>query len=452
MKAGESIVTDSLMDDRLEPDVGTPKALIGASIPRSGHHYLQRMLTLYYGSELFYCEVYSQRTCCKQVPCTRRGGHAITYQKSHDRDFSLTRDVEGALYIVQYRHPVPEAISDRELDLRDGLGRRSLNYRLSRDYYAWWLAAKAIYYRKFHDKWFVNRVENGVYLDYDALAKGPEALVTPMIRWASGSVDEARLAEAIEQASSSRAATRAGASTKSFVPRVAEESPHFDRALLAPFEAYVLRHCPAFGFEAELAGDADDPSLLSLILIQDPEEPLPEGEEDRLDAAARRVPDHPEIALRLAKREFDRDDAEQAIAILAQLLERNPFFGPAYKLLTQACKKAGQPLPSSSIGSDALFACAESPSTLVDVATAMLAQDMVVNAIAALSVAVVLEPNNFRANHTLARILAKEGKWGQAKAYAERARVSKPENKVNQRLLARIGQHVPLRRKARLSA
>ena len=446
-------MTDTLARDLPVSVVDQPRALIGASIPRSGHHFLQRMLTLYFGSELFYCEVYSQqRTCCKQVPCTRRGAHAITYQKSHDRDFALPRDVADALYVVQYRHPVPEALSDRELDLRDALGRRSLGYRLSSDYYAWWLAGKASYYRKFHDKWFVNPIENAIYLDYRALVDDPLGAVAPIIHWASGDVDPDRLAKAIEQTNTSRTTKASGAPGKTFVPRVVETSPHYEPALLAAFEAYVLRRCPEFRFEPQFPGAAEDEALSGLVLAHDADEPLPVGEEDRLEAAARRAPDHPEILYRLASRDFERENYDRAVESLERIIERNAFFAPAYKLLAQICRKAERPFPTSGITGDALFACTENPGALVDIASALIAEHKTVDAIAALSVATVLEPNNFRANHALARLLANEGRWSQAKTYAERARVSRPDNKSNQRLLARIAQHMTSRAKAGATA
>lgn len=434
----------------LNREQNSPKSLIGASIPRSGHHFLQRMLSLYFGDQIYYCEVYSQPNCCKQVPCTRRAGHRVIYQKSHDRDFSLNPGVASALYLVQYRHPVPEALSDRELDLRDGLGRRSLNYRRTRNYYGWWLASKAHYYRRFHDKWFAKRVPNGAYLDYAELAANPMATVGPIIDWVDGNIDTEKLERVVAQASGSRAMAPSPASQlASFTPRVVEASPHYDPDLLKPFEAYVLHHCPRFGFAPELGSASyDDHWLYGLILAHDEDEPLPAGETDRLEAGARRAPGHPEIAFRLAKREIERGNATTAIAILDETLAQTPSFGQGYKLLAHACKIAEQPLPTSSMNSEALFACVENPSVLVDIAQAMMGEDMVVNAIAALSVATVLEPDNYRANHMLAKALANQARWHQARHYAERALEQKPANKQTLRLLEKIKAHTKPRAKA----
>ena len=159
-----------------------PRILIGASIPRSGHHFLADMMTAYYGNNLYYCEYYTLPSCCRAVPCTRRGAHNIIYQKSHDRDFKLAADVAHALYLIQYRHPVPEALSDRELDLQDSFGRPSLAYRSTHAGYMNWLAGKAIYYRRFHDKWIAPKLANAIYLDYAPLAADPKKFLKTISR------------------------------------------------------------------------------------------------------------------------------------------------------------------------------------------------------------------------------------------------------------------------------
>jgi Flp pilus assembly protein TadD len=104
-------------------------------------------------------------------------------------------------------------------------------------------------------------------------------------------------------------------------------------------------------------------------------------------------------------------------------------------------------MPASTMNADALFACSEHPSALVEIAQAMLTEGMIVNAIAALSVATVLEPENYRANHMLAKALSTQGRWAQARRYAEHALELKPANKQTQRLLEKIKSHVKPRAK-----
>lgn len=418
-------------------DLRRPKALLGASIPRSGHHYLQRTLSRYFRDQIFYCEWYTPADCCKQVPCVRRPDVLVTYQKSHDWEFSLPRDIASALYLIQYRHPVPEALSDRDLAMRDNIDKPSQNYRLTEECYAWWLAAKAIYYRNFHDKWFRERVPNAAYLDYERLLKEPADSLRPIIRWASGEVDEPQLADAITEASETR-----GGRSGTFTPRVIEKSRHYNRELLGAYEAYVLDRCPAYGFHSEFSGSYLDHPMYALILAQDPDEPLPPGEQDRLDAAAHRAPGHPEIQLRLARRELEQGNIAKCISMMEDVLGRNPYFGAGYRLLAQACRDANQGLPETLARSEALFACTKYPDVLADLAETMAAQDRIVNAISALSIATVLHPQYYRAHHLLAKLLAKEKRWAQARVHADKAAELEPENKRNARLLTRIDKHL----------
>lgn len=418
-----------------EPQQAQRKALLGASIPRSGHHFLQRILSFYYGSEMHYCEWYGPPDCCRQVPCTR-GSFRITYQKSHDWDFALPQDAAGALYLVQYRHPVPEALSDRDL-MRDAIAGPSFNYRLTREHYGWWLATKAIYFRKFHQKWFERRAPNAVYLGYDALTQHPLETIAPVLQWVDGSFDADRLSAAIADASPTRSVAK-----EAYKPRVIEDSAHFDRDLLGAFEAYVLGQCPKFEFEPLLSGTYENHWLYGLILVQDPEAPLPPGESDRLTAAARLAPEHPEILLRLARREMEQGNNGRAIELLERAVAHSPHFGQAYRLLVDACRAAGKPLPAAITGSEALFACAENPAALVEIARAMLNEERLVNALAALSLVTVVQPENFRAHHLLARTLIRLGRWAEARRHAERAAELKPDHEQNNKMQESIRHHL----------
>jgi tetratricopeptide (TPR) repeat protein len=411
------------------------KALLGASIPRSGHHYLQRILSSYYGSEMYYCEWYGPPDCCRQVPCTR-AGFRVTYQKSHDWDFALPQDVGDALYLIQYRHPVPEALSDRDL-MRDAIAGPSFNYRLTREHYGWWLAGKAVYYRKFHQKWFERRVPNAVYVNYDLLTQQPMQTITPILQWVDGEFGADRLAGAIAEASPTRSVAR-----ENYKPRVIEDSKHFDRDLLGAFEAYVLSQCPKFEFEPLLSGSYETHWLYGLILLQDSEAPLPAGENDRLTAAAKLAPEHPEVLIRLARREMEQGNSGRAIELLEKALAHSPHFGQAYRLLVEASKAAGRPLPAAITGSDALFACAEHPAALVEIARTMMNEERLVNALAALSLVSVVQPENFRAHHMLARALIRLGRRVEARGHAQRAAELKPDHEQNNRVLESIREHL----------
>ncbi|HVU19373.1 MAG TPA: hypothetical protein VHE09_01490 [Rhizomicrobium sp.] len=364
-----------------------PAILIGASIPRSGHHFLADMLTAYYGDRLYYCEYYTLATCCKAVPCTRRGGHEIVYQKSHDRDFKLAADVSDALYLIQYRHPIPEALSDRELELQEKLGRTNLAYRSTRAGYANWLAGKAVYYRKFHDKWIANRMTNAIYLDYAELAADAKPFLKTIVERTTGPADEARLDQVIEK-------TRSPRSNANFKPRVAEDSPYFDAELLAPLEAWVLERCPAYNFTSQLNGSYAGSELFGLILLRDPTQPLPRGETKRFKVAAELAPHHPEIQKRLAGRALREGRVPQAMKRLEKLVEEHPYFPGAYEMLFKICGESGTAIPEFALTGNALVACSESAELSMRLGEAFGGRGLWLNAIAAYSIAAALQPRN----------------------------------------------------------
>lgn len=376
-----------------------PQVLIGASIPRSGHHFLADMLTAYFRSELYYCEYYTLPTCCRSVPCTRRGGHSFIYQKSHDRDFALPADVADALYLIQYRHPVPEALSDRELELKDTIGRPSISFRRTRAGYLWWLAGKAIYYRKFHDKWIARKLPNALYLDYVDLAANPASLLRQIVERASGTADQARVDRIVDKLSRPRAGlTGSDKSTQAFKPRVISDSPYFDADLLGAFESWVLEHCPHYGFSRELSGGYQGSELYGLILLRDQKEPLPAGETKRLRAAAKLAPDHPEIGRRIAQRMIREGKPAQGVARLEKLIARHPYFAPAYRLLFEVCDTGDFALPEGVLSGNALIACSQSADLSILLGKAFADREWHVNAIAAYSMALTLEPDNEEAS------------------------------------------------------
>jgi hypothetical protein len=415
--------------------VAEPRILVGASIPRSGHHFLQQILVAYFGPGIHYCEFYGGRDCCRTVPCTRRGRFGVIYQKNHDHELELSTGIPGVAYVIQYRHPVPEALSDRELDLRDAATSPQVNYRLTREHYAWWLARKAVYYRRFHDKWIAGTIPGAIRIDYDRLTGETEAVLAGIIRVAAGSVDAARVARAIEECRPVRAT--AGVAYK---PRVLEESPDFDRDLLGAFEDHVLRRCPHFGFERRLDGRFEDHPLQGLVIIQDETEPLPEGCADRLAAAEALAGGHPEVQLRLGQREQGAGDAAAALARLERLLERHPFFVPAYGALFDICRATGLPVPASILRAQALLGVAGDPDLLVELGRAWADDRRFANATLAFAAAAALKPRAFRPLLQLALALERQRRWREALHHAEAAEAIQPENEALRRLLERLRQ------------
>jgi hypothetical protein len=426
----------------------TPKILIGASIPRSGHHFLQNLLTRFFGPRMHYCEFYSPKDCCRSIPCTRRGDFSVIFQKSHDREMEVPKTLADAAYVIQYRHPVPEALSDRELDVTDAIGRVSLTYRLGREHYASWLAAKGVYYRRFHDKWMAERVPNGVYLDYAFLSARPAEAVEQIVRAATGGADRGRIDAVVEEARSVRVST-ASKTPADFKPRVVEDSPHFDAELLGAFEDYVVGRTPHFGFERTLAaGRIEGHPLQGLILAQDEAEPLPLGQADRLLAAVAIAGEHPDLVIRLAQRDLRASNPAAAAERLRRLVERHPSCTPAWKPLLAAYKALKAPPPAELFGGDALLGMTGRPELLAEAGKALLDAGHLVDAVAALTLAVTFGPGSAKAHHLLASAMLKANRPQQALTHAETAVQIEPANAAAGQLLSAVRRRLTNRRAA----
>ncbi len=411
-----------------------PAILIGASIPRSGHHFLERTLQRYFGSRMHYCEFYTPRHCCRQIPCTKRGAFDVIFQKNHDHDMALDQAIPGVTYVIQHRHPVPNMASGWELSSKPGIGPISAEYRATRDHFASWLARRAIYYRRFHDKWVVGQPAHALRIDYDDLRRDTARQVAAVIRAAAGEVDEERLAAAAAAAGAVRAT--AG---EPFTPRrvdvAALPCPH----LAAAFEEHVLRHGPAFGYAPMLGGGYEGSLLQGLILADDPAEPLPAGFATRQDAIEALAGHHPEMRLRRARALLDAQRPAEAAALLEPLLAGSPHFSAAWQPLLRAWREAGLPPKPAMVTAEAVFGAMHDPVAVLVLASVWRDQGRLLPAAAALHAAIGLHPGRAAKLRTvLATILEPLGRTPEAIAQLEDALAADPTDQVAQSMLDRL--------------
>lgn len=411
----------------------SPAILIGASIPRSGHHFLERTLQRYFGARLHYCEFYTPRQCCRQIPCTKRGDFDIIFQKNHDHDMALDPAIPGVTYVIQHRHPVPNMASGWELSSKPGIGAVSAEYRATRDHFAWWLARRAIYYRRFHDKWVVRQPANAIRIDYDDLRRDTAGQVAALIRAVGDAVDEPRLARAITAAGAVRAT--AG---EPFTPRQVDVAalpcPH----LAAAFEEHVLRHGPAFGYAPMLGGGYEGSVLQGLILAFDPEEPLPArfaSREEAIEALAGR---HPDMRLHRARALLDARQPAEAAALLEAMLADTPHYSAAWHPLFRAWREAGLPPRSGMVTADAMFGAMHDPGAVLAMATHWRDQGRLVQAAAALHAAIGLHPPRAALHAMLATVLEGLGRRPAAIAQSEAALAIDPADALARSTLDRL--------------
>jgi len=241
------------------------------SIPRSGHHYLASLLQAVLGDDLAYCEFYSVHDCCRSVPCSVGKAARFTYQKGHDLDLTLPVDLPGVLYLVQYRDPVAEAVSDRELFL----SATGFTTPPSADQYSHWLAGKTLYYAGFFAKWLRRPLPTVLAIDYERLVGHPVEVLEEVCR----RIGAVRSQDAIQEAATREARVlrrppiAPGGESRpmdGFVPRRVEASPCYQPEMLAEFEAAVLERVPELSSKRRLPRPDGPPSAL-LTLVESAE-------------------------------------------------------------------------------------------------------------------------------------------------------------------------------------
>ena len=209
--------------------------VVGISMPRSGHHYLERLLRGYFGPRMGYCEFYTPPDCCKQVPCSRAAARAaeldLFYQKNHDHALDLQLDERRvSCLLIQYRHPVYRSASNFPLECQDR------PYLDTEAHLQYWLALEADYYVRFWKKWITPSPDAGtrVLLQYESLLRDPFEALTRVMKALDMIVDVPKLGRVIERNS------RRGNEGKNFRPRTLDSIPDRHKPHFAAMEDIIF--------------------------------------------------------------------------------------------------------------------------------------------------------------------------------------------------------------------
>lgn len=333
-----------------------PRALLGVSFPRSGHHFLERLLRAAAGPDYRYCEFYGPPGCCRSVPCRRPG--AFRLQKSHDFGLDHPRELVDCLYVIQTREPLGAALSDREMYVEHHGGAAA-----SRADHEVWLGRKAAHYVGFHDRWVAQAPPGpSVLVDYRELRADPAGAVGRVLTAAGRPAPPAALRAAVEPLLGLGDFRRPG-----YVPRATEDREGYDPELLAVYETIVRDHAPglapgrrwepaatagtvvaaAFGAaRAVTAGDHDGAAAIvdhaldahpghALLLHWRAQLARARGEpavaRAAIDAAHDACPDHPVILAELAHVAHAQGDLTVAIGATVRL--RDLHADPGHEVL-----------------------------------------------------------------------------------------------------------------------
>ena len=217
--------------------------LFSVSMPRAGHHVAEMVLGQLLGAKFAYCEFYTIRNCCKQVPCSRMAAIAASgavafMQKSHDHN--LTDPIAAAFngVLVQVREPEARALSNYELDLA------TVGPPHSNAYQRYWLGMEAAYTTGFIRKWCTSGDDRFLTLHYEELVADPVSYyrrIFTRFGLPSRYFDESKIALAQSVSSGNK---------KPFRERDIRASAHFDPDNLSDFQRLVVRAAAGLGYQA----------------------------------------------------------------------------------------------------------------------------------------------------------------------------------------------------------
>jgi hypothetical protein len=231
--------------------------VLGVSMPRSGHHLLEMILKNTLRDKFSYCEFYEQG-CCKSIPCTSEDKMAtqeagVFMQKSHDFEFKDPLVVAGTHRVVQYRTPVPRALSNYELHLKNGAEDTLRNFRN-------FLVNEALYFTRFYKKWLTNRSKEFLLVGYEELTSHPLKMTLDFFDHIAMPIDVDRVTEGVAQSVVVR-----GRDNTAFVYSNVFSHRYANYPVLANFEDLVIRNCPGYYPTRYFSAARSPESLIGLL-------------------------------------------------------------------------------------------------------------------------------------------------------------------------------------------
>ena len=241
--------------------------VVGISWPRSGHHMLVRLLTLYFGDSFGYCEFHAGTPnlsditeCCRTVPCRHADRIALT--KNHDFDLQ-TPQIEGQKYLVQYRDFVPSVVSNFELHVRNGAPDTEDSFR----HFA---SMEFTRYRAFMFKWvYSDFASDQLLLDYNGFIADPQGYLGWAVAFLAPEheIDHDRLADAVARVDGERIEKRrveALAGIGVHQPRDVTQFRHYKPGLFADLDRLSLDRWEVIdAFESLLGRKPPEKAILS---------------------------------------------------------------------------------------------------------------------------------------------------------------------------------------------
>jgi len=215
--------------------------VLSVSMPRSGHHVLEMVLTRLLRDRFHYCEFYTIPDCCRSIPCVRtdvveRSDSLMFMQKTHDHDLTDPKVAGLDGLVIQVREPVARMLSNYELHLRSERIPHSISYQRL------WMGLEAFYTVGFVNKW-CGPIPNGLLLKYEDLTGDPVGYFSRLFehfRLPSEMLDGGAVLGAMRYSSDDQTMFR---------PRQVERSLYSDAELIGEFCRLVDEAAQRLGYD-----------------------------------------------------------------------------------------------------------------------------------------------------------------------------------------------------------
>ncbi|HYZ31594.1 MAG TPA: tetratricopeptide repeat protein [Crenalkalicoccus sp.] len=312
--------------------------LFSVSMPRAGHHVAEMVLGRLLGSRFSYCEFYTVRTCCKQIPCARIGQTAASgaiafMQKSHDHNLTDPADVTFDGVLVQVREPVARALSNYELDLA------TVGPPHSPAYQRFWLGLEAAYTIGFIRKWCAKPDRRTLILKYEELLADP-------VTYYRAIFDRFELpAKLFDESKVAATQSVSSADKRPFKERDIRQSTYFDADGLSDFQRLVVKDSTALGYQPNVQLTKGGKSAAVALACEAQQRLFQKDQEGAIAALGQylALPDAHAFGRRLrAQLLLAKGETAQAEADLRAVIAAEPGHPRAWLDLAELQRRAGQ--------------------------------------------------------------------------------------------------------------
>lgn len=401
--------------------------LVGASIPRSGHHFLVRLLKDLLGSDFGYCEFYTPVDCCRRVPCVRTEGFRLFFQKNHDLDLQLAADVHGVLYVVQHREPTLGALSDREYLADLGEADRAAD----RDEYVVWLGKRASHYVRFYRKWIERPPSRSFLVEYEELRGNPAGAVMGLLaKCGLSEPDPAALAEAVAKSIGMVAPGHALLADRVFRPRTLMSSVYFDEDLLPAYEAAISASLPEAPFVRRFPPGAFEEHPVGLVFLAEMARAGGKTPEalSLYRRASQKAPENPFLLAELARLVAAHGSKAEAVEMARLAARGRPGHGPLLRCwsdlqLARADEELGW---AQNVAESLVDASPSDPGSLVHLASILLKRGSLGAAMERVRIAVGLGPADPYVWRFASEVFAAGRSWDESIDAANQATLRAP--------------------------